>query len=330
MRAADGWFFAGADGSVWRAQGERLPTRLWAGTQPGASHVLPSGDGIVVAGADGALARFDGAGRAIWSARGERAMTARPVVCGSRVLVGADDGGQLWARDAATGRALWSRELGAPVGEGLCATPWGVAVPLLGAAAVRGGLRCFSLAGQKLWDFPANPREYAAGTATPRFDAATNRLFWCNDEGAVFALDARTGRELWKNWARPAGLSKSGVVLRASPVLVGGNVVVGGDDGLVRAFDARDGRALWTRRLGQALAAPLGKARWAGRAVVVAGETPVVLLDARNGQEVRTLGAGSAAWNGGQWAATGARGDWHFWRAGISCGPGCLKIGRSG
>ncbi len=313
------WLFAGADGGVWRAGQSAAPVRLWACAFPAAPHVVPVGADVVVAGGDGALVRFDAGEHVQWSAHTGRTMAARPVVCADgaqSLLVGADDDGHLWARDAGTGKEVWDRQAGAPVGEGLCATPWGVVAPLLGGTSGRGGLRCFGVGnGAARWSFPFNGRERAAGTATPRLDAATNRLFWCNDEGAVFALDARTGRKIWKSWARPVGSSAACVVLRSSPVLVDGKVVVGGSDGVLRAYDARDGRAVWVRNMGQPLASPLGKARWQGRAVVVVGDNPVVLVDAQSGEEVRAFGAGVAAWNGREWAAIGASGGGYLWRA---------------
>ena len=102
-------------------------------------------------------------------------------------------------------------------------------------------------------------------------------------------------------------------MLRASPVLAGGVLVVGGNDGGLRAFDARDGHALWTRWLDQPLASPLGKARFNGRVVVVAGTKPLSFVDARSGQTLRQLGAGVASWNGREFAAADETGTWRFW-----------------
>ena len=312
------WFFAGTEGSVWRtSRNGGAPQKVWAGAFPGAPQLVSVAGGLVVAGGDGTLARLDAEGKASWSLTTEGALSTRPVNVqnnGRALLVGADDGGHIWARDARNGGALWQQNAGGPVGEGLAATPWGVVAPLLGSATARGGLRCFSASnGQLVWKFPLNARDRASGTATPRFDAASNRIFWCNDEGAVFALDARTGRKIWKSFVAPRKGARGAVVLRASPVLVGNVLLAGGNDGELRAFDARDGRALWTRWLGQPLSSPLGKARFDGRPVVVAGVAPAMLVDAQSGKVIKTLGNGAVAWNGREFAAGEKAGAWHFW-----------------
>lgn len=318
--AGTNWFFASSEGCVWRtSRTGNAPQKVWAGAFPGAPQVVAMTDGVVVAGGDGTLVHLDAGGKTNWTASLGISLSSRPALVpnnGRPLLVGADDGGHLWARDAQTGAALWRQNAGAPVGEGVSVTPWGIVAPLLGSATARGGLRCFSASsGQPVWKFPQSARDRASGTATPRFDSRTNRLFWCNDEGAVFALDARTGRKIWKTLVAPRAGARSAVVLRASPVLVGDVLLVGGNDGGLRAFDARDGHALWTRWLGQPLSSPLGKARFNDRVVVVAGEKPVVLVDAERGQVAKTLGSGGVAWNGREFGAGDEAGVWHFWNS---------------
>ncbi|BCM93238.1 outer membrane protein assembly factor BamB [Abditibacteriota bacterium] len=318
VAVASSWFFASEEGSVWRADTKTTaPQKVWRGTFPSSPQVVGVSGGVIIAGGDGTLASLDTQGRMRWSVKHSGSLFPRPALLqngASALIVGGDDAGRVWARDARDGKTLWSQDAGVPIGEGVTATPWGVVVPLLGHTTSRGGLRCFAgEGGQVKWSFPANPRDRAAGTAIPRFDAATNRVFWCNDLGAVFALDARTGSKIWKSFVAPRAGARNAVVLRASPVLVNGVLVVGGNDGGLRAFDARDGHALWTRWLGQSLSEPLGKARLGNRIVVVAGAKPVVLVDAQSGQLVRQLGAGVVGWNGREFAASDEVGTWHFW-----------------
>ncbi len=312
------WFFASEDGGVWRAATKTdAPQKVWTGTFPASPQVVGVSDGLVVAGCDGTLARLDSSGKVRWSVKHSGSLFPRPAVLqngATPLIVGGDDAGRVWARDARDGQTMWSQDAGAPIGEGVTATPWGVVVPLLGHTTSRGGLRCFAGEGGKVqWNFPANPNDRAAGTAIPRFDAATGRVFWCDDLGAVFALDARTGRKIWKSFVAPRAGGRNTVVLRASPVLLNGVLVVGGNDGGLRAFDAANGHALWTRWTGQSLSEPLGKARWGDRVVVVAGAKPILLVDAQNGQVVRQLGAGVVGWNGREFAASDEVGTWHFW-----------------
>jgi len=308
------WFFPATNGTLWRVRGNQTRP-LWTGAFPASPLVVPVGGDLLLAGGGGALVRIDASGKKKWSGSDGAGISTRPVVVGEQIF-GADDAGRLWARDAKNGRVMWRLAAGAGVGDGLAATPWGIVAPLLSGGTGRGGLRCLSpQTGKTLWTFPPKLAARAAGTAIPRFDVKTNRLFWCNDSGAVVALDARTGRKIWKAFAQPrGGGSANGVLLRASPVVVGGAVVVGGSDGGLRAFDAKSGRKLWTSWLGQPLAAPLQKARVGNRRVVLAGSAPSVLVDAKTGAEVQRLGEGVVAWNKG-FAAADASGVWHFWRS---------------
>lgn len=307
------WFFPATNGTLWRVRSGHTRA-VWTGAFPSSPFLVPLGRDLLIAGGDGALVRLGVSGRKKWSGSSGTGSATRPVVIGGRI-VGADDAGRLWARDPKNGRIEWRLSAGASVGDGLAATPWGVVAPLLSGGTGRGGLRCVSAqTGKTLWTFPANLNARAAGTATPRFDVPSGRVFWCNDTGAVVALDARTGRKIWKSFAPSrGGGSANSVLLRAAPVLAGGALVVGGGDGGLRAFDSRDGHLLWTTWLGQSLASPLQKARLNGRVVVLAGQSPAVAVDAQSGALVQRLGEGTVAWNG-DFAAADAKGVWHFWR----------------
>jgi len=308
------WFFPATNGTLWRVRNGQTRA-LWTGAFPASPLVIPLNGDLLLAGGDGALVRLDARGRKKWSGSDGTGINTRPVVVGNSI-VGADDAGRLWARDANNGRVLWRLAPGASVGDGLAATPWGVVVPLLSSGTAGGGLRCVAVqTGKTLWTFPPKLGARAAGTATPRFDSKTNRVYWCNDSGAVVALDARTGSKIWKSFtpARGGGSANS-VLLRASPVLVGHSLIVGGGDGGLRAFDARSGRALWTRWLGQPLDSSLQKARLNGRRVVLAGSAPAIIVDAANGAEVQRLGEGVVTWNRG-FAGADTQGVWRFWRS---------------
>ncbi len=313
LASGQNWFFPANNGTLWRVSGKQTRP-IWTGAFPSSPWLVAMGNDVLVAGGDGALARLSTDGRKRWSGSLGTGIATRPIVTGERII-GADDAGHLWARNARNGQVEWRVGAGASVGDGLAATPWGVVAPLLSGGTGRGGLRCVSpQTGRTLWTFPANLHARAAGTATPRFDAKSGRVYWCNDSGTVVALEARTGRKLWKAFAAPrGGGSANSVLLRASPVLASGALVVGGSDGGLRAFDAGDGHLLWTRWLGQPLASPLQKARLNGRVVVVAGNAPAVVVDAQNGGIVQSLGEGIVAWNG-EFAASDANGVWRFWR----------------
>lgn len=308
------WFFPSTNGTLWRVRGNATKP-VWTGAFPSSPLVVPLAGDVFIAGGDGAVARVSADGHKKWSGSSGTGIATRPVITGERI-VGADDLGRLWARNPNTGRIEWRVAAGASVGDGLAATPWGVVAPLLSGGTGRGGLRCVSAqTGHTLWTFPLNLQTRAAGTATPRFDAASGRLYWCNDSGSVVALDARTGRKIWKAFTPTrSGGPASSVLLRASPVLAGRALVVGGSDGGLRAFDADNGHLLWTRWLRQPLASPLQKARLDSRVVVIAGNAPAVVVDARSGALVQRLGEGVVAWNRG-FAAGDESGVWRFWRS---------------
>jgi len=77
---------------------------------------------------------------------------------------------------------------------------------------------------------------------------ADGRVFRGTADGAVLALDAATGAQLWKV---QAGRPERGEVFSAAPIVWRGRLYIGttggdwGGQGRVMAFDARDGHELW-------------------------------------------------------------------------------------
>jgi outer membrane protein assembly factor BamB len=66
------------------------------------------------------------------------------------------------------------------------------------------------------------------------------------DEEEVVALDAQTGRELWRQaYARPAFKSFFGVGPRATPAVAGGKLYTYGITGMLTCWGATDGKQLW-------------------------------------------------------------------------------------
>ena len=180
-------------------------------------------------------------------------------------LLCATDAGKIAALDAQNGATRWGTALGAPVGEALTLTTNGVLVPTLGGARWRGGLVHLNRQnGAILWRFPENSNAHAAGVCAPFFDASANRVFWANDEGAVFALSAQNGEKIWKTFAvsldAKANSTGKPVVLRGAPVLLDGTVFVGGNDGVLRAFDAQNGDLQWSANLGAPITTPVQSA----------------------------------------------------------------------
>lgn len=70
--------------------------------------------------------------------------------------------------------------------------------------------------------------------------AAADLVFICGNGGAVRALDAATGKEIW--------VFHAGAAVRFPPAIMNGRAFVGSCDGNVYALEARTGRLLWTFR----------------------------------------------------------------------------------
>ena len=298
-------FLASQSGGLWRfsPQNPAAPPRrlLRTAFAPGAAPLI-SGQTIFWPGVDGILSVWSETGQKKWSRSFAASLVTRPALARTSrgaVVAAGDDSGQIAGFDAVSGAPQWKVALGGAAGEGIAASEGPNAffvVPVLAGAASRGGLKCLDAqTGAFKWRFPADARARGGGIAAPVL--SKNRVFWCNDEGAVVALDAGSGRKIWKNYAAPhaAKVGKTPethfVTLRGAPVVVESQniVAVGGNDGVLRAFDARNGAARWERNLG-------GPVRFAAQslifenqdALLTSGDTPeIFLLEAATGRILR-------------------------------------------
>ena len=161
------------------------------------------------------------------------------------------------------------------------------------------------IAGKLVWQARVDSVQFALGVATPR----NGRFVAAGSDGGVVALEAATGREVWRaqigeklaagvgsdgRWSAVVTTGNELVVLEAQrqswrrrlpsrtitpPLVAGERVFVMTVDRVVHAFDAVDGRKLWTlQRSGDALT--LGQAG----VLTAVGDTLVV------GQGVRLTG----------------------------------------
>jgi outer membrane protein assembly factor BamB len=135
-------------------------------------------------------------------------LTAPPIVADGRVFV-LDAQAHLFAFDAQSGNPLWDKSL-APVGPD-----------------------DFTFFGMFGPDMSIDPSKgFGGGTA---FD--DGKIFVSTGFGSVFALDARSGKQIWK--------SDLGVPIVNSPVANGGRVFVSSQDNHFVALAQSDGRTLW-------------------------------------------------------------------------------------
>jgi outer membrane protein assembly factor BamB len=138
-------------------------------------------------------------------------LTAPPIVAGGRVYV-LDAEATVYAFDARDGKEVWHDHL-APKGE---TSFWNTA--------------SLGMLGQ---DLSIDPEKgFGGGTA---FDG--NRLFVTTGFGDVFALDAKSGRHLWKQ--------SLGVPIVNAPVANSGRIFVSSQDNHFYALAQADGRKLW-------------------------------------------------------------------------------------
>lgn len=162
----------------------------------------------------------------VWRKYLEAASKATPIVNNGVVYIGTNDG-RFWALDAATGEVRWKVETRAEI----------LTSALVYNGAVYfgngdGRLFAYSLDGRKLWEFKADQALYSTGVGLD-----DKVIFACND-GHQYALDAKSGKLLWKNSDPEYSIE--------SPLFVwDGKVYSGSWDQYIRCVDASNGKLLW-------------------------------------------------------------------------------------
>ncbi len=144
-----------------------------------------------------------------------------------------DQRSQLVALDAATGRRAWapvsapvagSTGSGAAVGDGRVVA--GFADRVVRELSARDGTEGWSALGLSLFS-PAN---------LPALTA--DRVYIADVAAGLYAIDAATGARVWDH-------QLNDVVVRSSPVVSGGTVLLGLNDGRLVAIDASTGDLVW-------------------------------------------------------------------------------------
>jgi len=154
---------------------------------------------LFVGSSDGHLYALDAeSGRLVWDFDSGSPIASSPAVTGGVVLVGSRDG-VLHGISASDGTPLWHRKTGPDL-----PLPWGY----------------------EGWDYILSSPTVVGGTA-----------YWGSGDGNVYAVDPRTGEEIWR-------FATEGRV-RSSPAVADGLLVVGSSDGFVYALDAESGAERW-------------------------------------------------------------------------------------
>ncbi|WP_275562203.1 serine/threonine-protein kinase [Streptomyces sp. 5-6(2022)] len=303
---------AEADGRPWEAEPlsrydeGTAPRPLWGPVRVAESSgtdlpaPLPVHDIVVVATPSGALRAYDVRnGRRRWTSERTAATTARMLAASDDAILTADAKGALLGLDTKDRRKRWS-------------APGADAAVLLGAdegaaylATREGRIRAVDLTSHRtLWTVPVPVA--ASAKAPAQAAVAEGRLVIHGSDGAVAALDTRTGRTAW-------GPREQGSPTALAPAVADGVVYLGGKS--LRALALASGEEKWahTGQGGTGWTAPTVR-----KGVVYAVDgTDLSARRAGDGAEMWTLPFASddhpldapVAVGGSVWAALDERGD---------------------
>jgi outer membrane protein assembly factor BamB len=165
--------------------------------------------------------------------KGKPTDVTAPVYHDGRVYIAFLDG-ELLALDAATGRAVWRRDLRSH----LESSPVAVDGTLYIGTDATDVLALRASDGKVRWRFDSP----AAIKASPSHH--DGRLYVADYQSGMFSLDAKTGKLLWRtNTSRVRPFGRGGFY--SSPAVAFGRVYAARDDGTVYAFDRDTGKVQW-------------------------------------------------------------------------------------
>jgi outer membrane protein assembly factor BamB len=163
----------------------------------------------------------------VWTSGTTDRVQSSPAVADGVAYVG-DDGGAVYAVDAASGKQLWTVAIKDAV----------LSSPALADGVVFVGSNDDSVyafdakSGTQLWAF-------ATGGDVVSSPAASGGVVLVGSlDGKLYALEASTGNLLWKD--------AIGAPVVSSPSIAGGAAYVGADNNRVRAYELATGHVLWT------------------------------------------------------------------------------------
>lgn len=225
-------------------------------------------------------------GKKLWSTATRSHTEASPAVIGDRLYIGAGEDG-VYCLSAATGKPLWHRP-----GMHIDASP-AVANGRAFVGTGYGKLRAMALdaaTGKTLWeaasDLPVwGPASVVGGSVYFGIGNGDFVQSNANPRGAVWRLDAATGKTIWRRNLPDAVLTASAVQ--------GGKVYAGCRDGRLYALDAATGKPVWSADCGGPVVA--SPALDAARVFAAGGNGRVLALDLRTGAPAWSLDVAGGA-----------------------------------
>jgi outer membrane protein assembly factor BamB len=236
--------FSGTTFALDAASGTIKWTRRVGGTLPSSPAI--DGPRVLVSSQSGTVTALDRRnGRTVWQVQTAGKVESSPVVVEGTAFFGSHDG-RLFAVRADTGQIRWAYQTGGRInaspsvfGGRVCVTTYA------------GSFVCLDRrTGEEEWTtyLKRDAFRYESFYASASSDGA--RLYSLSRAGTVYALDASSGRVVWR-----AGVGGLGYT---TPAVAEGRVFAGGFDGRMRAFRATSGDELWSTEVnGRLLGAPV-------------------------------------------------------------------------
>jgi outer membrane protein assembly factor BamB len=219
---------------VWSVETGGAP--VWAGIERDSATGL-----LFVGNENGTLSALTRDGKVSWKLETGKPIRGQPRVLGKDVYV-ASDSGYLYKVRRDTGAEVWRARIdtGAPA-------------------------RIPPNQPNTRWD------RYGSSVASNG-----KQLFYASRDKNLYALDLKTGRELWR--------VQAGDLMTATPALYEDSVICAAFDGKVQAVSARDGKPRWT--YDAKLAVPGDLVVSGDRLLVGSRSYDLIALDARSGREL--------------------------------------------
>jgi len=204
-------------------------------------------------------------GKEIWRFSTGGEIASSPFVHGNLVLVGSKDG-YLYALDKKTGKNIWKFK----TGDWVAASPtvWNDKIYI---GSFDENIYCLSLEGKELWRFKMGAEIWALHQSPVIYKGI---LYFSSMDGYIYALNADTGKEIWK-----AKTGKYGNAVQ--PFVNEVFVLQPSRDGILFAF-TREGKERWRFNLGNL---PSGATIYKDK-IIIGNESGILRAISFDGEEL--------------------------------------------